>query len=57
MAKIRKIYSSVWEKWTKKSIIGQKRPNFDQKRNVDFEQIEVITRPPERAQNGSHGSG
>ena len=32
MAKIRKIYSSVWEKWAKKSIFGKKRPNFDQKR-------------------------
>ena len=32
MAKIRKIYSSVWEKWAKKSIVGQKRPNFGQKR-------------------------
>ena len=26
MAKIRKIYSSVWEKWAKKGIFGQKRP-------------------------------
>ena len=26
MAKIRKIYSSVWEKWAKKIIFGQKRP-------------------------------
>ena len=32
MPKIRKIYSSVWEKWAKKSIFGQKRPNFGQKR-------------------------
>ena len=31
MAKIRKIYSSVWEKWAKKRIFGQKRPNFGQK--------------------------
>ena len=28
MPKIRKIYSSVWEKWAKKSIFGQKRPNL-----------------------------
>ena len=32
MEKIRKIYSSVWEKWAKKSIFGQKRANFAQKR-------------------------
>ena len=31
MAKIRKIYSSVWEKWAEKSIFGQKRPNVGQK--------------------------
>ena len=31
MAKIRQIYSSVWEKWAKKSIFGPKRPNFGQK--------------------------
>ena len=31
MAKIRKIYSSVWEKWAKKSIFDQKRLNFGQK--------------------------
>ena len=31
MTKIRKIYNSVWEKWAKKSIFDQKRPNFGQK--------------------------
>ena len=31
MAKIRKNYSSVWEKLVKKSIFGQKQPNFGQK--------------------------
>ena len=31
MAKIRKFYISVWQKWAKKSILGQKRPNFGQK--------------------------
>ena len=32
MAKIKKIYSSVWEKWAKNSIFGQKRTHFGQKR-------------------------
>ena len=34
MAKIRKKLSSVWEKWDKKSIFGQKRPHFGQKSQI-----------------------
>ena len=40
MAKFREIYSSAWEKWAKKSIFGQQRPNFGQK--IENENFTII---------------
>ena len=51
MAKIRKIYSSVWEKWAKKSIFCQKRQNFVRKR-----QNFVQKRPKNRKREFSRGN-